>query len=134
MRTANTHYSALLLDHFENPRNVGSFDDADGVGRAGNPSCGDRLELSLRIHDGVVKEARFRASGCTAAIASGSVVTQMLAGRTLSEASAITDDDVAAALGGLPPARVHCSVLAQEAIRAALEDFARSRNGERRNA
>ena len=118
-----SHYSALLLDHFENPRNVGSLDDADGVGMAGNPSCGDRLELTLRIRAGVVCQARFRASGCTAAIASGSIATEMLAGRTVAAAAASPDDDVAAALGGLPPARVHCSVLAQEAIGAALEDY-----------
>lgn len=121
--TGHTHYSAILLDHFENPRNVGVLADADGVGLAGNPACGDRLEMSLKIRDGVVREARFRASGCTAAIASGSIATEMLTGRALDEAAAIEDDDVAAALGGLPPARVHCSVLAQEAIRAALEDY-----------
>lgn len=121
--SGHTQYSAILLDHFENPRNVGVLDDADGVGLAGNPSCGDRLELSLKIRDGVVREARFRASGCTAAIASGSIATEMLAGRALDEAAAIKDDDVAAALGGLPPARVHCSVLAEDAIRAALDDY-----------
>ena len=121
--TGPIDYSATLLDHFENPRNVGTLDDPDGVGLAGNPACGDRLELSLKIRDGVVREARFRASGCTAAIASGSVVTVMLTGRPPSHALTITDADVAEALGGLPPARVHCSVLAQEAIRAALDDY-----------
>jgi len=127
--TGHSQYSAILLDHFENPRNAGSLDDADGVGLAGNPSCGDRLELSVRIRGGVIAEARFRASGCTAAIAGGSVATVMMTGRTLGDAAAITDDDVAAALGGLPPARVHCSVLAQEAIRAALTDYEARRRG-----
>ncbi len=121
--TGRIDYSALLLDHFENPRNVGSLADADGVGLAGNPACGDRLELSLKIRDGLISEARFRATGCTAAIAGGSIVTVMMTGRTLADAAAITDADVASALGGLPPARVHCSVLAQEAIRAALDDY-----------
>jgi len=127
--TGPIDYSPRLLDHFENPRNVGLLEDADGVGLAGNPACGDRLELSLRIRDGRISEARFRASGCTAAIASGSIVTVMMTGLALDDAAAITDADVAEALGGLPPARVHCSVLAQEAIRAALDHY-RSRRKE----
>jgi len=127
--TGPIDYSPRLLDHFENPRNVGLLEDADGVGLAGNPACGDRLELSLRIRDGRISEARFRASGCTAAIASGSIVTVMMTGLALDDVAAITDADVAEALGGLPPARVHCSVLAQEAIRAALDHY-RSRRKE----
>jgi len=127
--TGPIDYSPRLLDHFENPRNVGLLEDADGVGLAGNPACGDRLELSLRIRDGRISEARFRASGCTAAIASGSIVPVMMTGLALDDAAAITDADVAEALGGLPPARVHCSVLAQEAIRAALDHY-RSRRKE----
>jgi nitrogen fixation NifU-like protein len=127
--TGRIDYSPLLLDHFENPRNVGTLADADGVGLAGNPACGDRLEVSLQVRDGRIHEARFRASGCTAAIAGGSMATVKMTGRTLAEAEAITDADVAAALGGLSLARVHCSVLAQEAIRAALHDY-RSRRAE----
>ncbi len=121
-------YSELLLDHFENPRNAGAFDPADAIGHAGNAACGDRVELTLRVEEGRIAGARFRATGCTAAIAAASMMTVLLENRTLPEAGAITDAQVAAALGGLPPAKVHCSVLAQEAIRSALEDL-RSRRG-----
>lgn len=118
----DTGYSETLLDHFEHPRNAGDLPDPDAFGRAGNPACGDVLELSLRIRDGRIQEARFRASGCSAAIASSSITTVMLRGRTLEEAAAITNRQVADALGGLPPARMHCSVLAEDAIRAALQE------------
>lgn len=122
-------YGPLLLDHFENPRNVGSVDDADAVGRAGNPACGDLMELSLRVRDGRILEARFRTTGCSAAIASSSMTTVLLTGRSLEEAGALTNSEVAGALGGLPPAKMHCSVLAEDAVRAALEDYRRRRAG-----
>ena len=117
-------YGETLLDHFENPRNVGRVGDPDAVGLAGNPACGDTLELSLRIRQDRIAEARFRASGCSAAIASSSMVTVLLTGVTLDEAASLTNNEVAEALGGLPRAKLHCSVLAEDAIRAALADHA----------
>jgi nitrogen fixation NifU-like protein len=122
-------YGPLLLDHFENPRNVGGVENPDAVGRAGNPACGDLMELSLRVRDGRIHEARFRTTGCSAAIASSSMTTVLLTGRSLEEAEALTDGEVAEALGGLPPAKLHCSVLAEDAVRAALEDYRRRRAG-----
>jgi len=121
-----TDYSDVILDHFENPRNVGVVEEADAVGKAGNPACGDRMELTLRIREDRVVEARFRATGCGAAIASASMTTVLLTGRTLAEAEAVTNEDVARALGGLPPVKLHCSVLAEDAIRSALTDYRRS--------
>ncbi|HET9481723.1 MAG TPA: iron-sulfur cluster assembly scaffold protein [Candidatus Polarisedimenticolia bacterium] len=118
-----TDYSDTVLDHFENPRNAGDLPGADAVGRATNDACGDTLELYLAVSDGRIDKVRFRASGCGAAIASSSMVTVMLEGRTLAEASSITNAQVAEALSGLPPAKLHCSVLAEEAIRAALADY-----------
>jgi nitrogen fixation NifU-like protein len=135
-----TDYGEILLDHFENPRNVGRLDPSDAsraadgpdtpravivTGRAANPACGDQLELSLRIRDGRVELARFRAAGCAAAIASSSMTTVLLTGMSLEEAAALTDEKVATALGGLPPAKIHCSVLAEEAVRSALDDYGR---------
>ncbi|HKY33691.1 MAG TPA: iron-sulfur cluster assembly scaffold protein [Candidatus Polarisedimenticolia bacterium] len=117
-------YSEILLDHFENPRNVGDVESPDAVGRAGNPACGDTVVLSLRVSEGRIRQARFRASGCSAAIAGASMTTVLLTGLTVERAAELTDQDVAVALGGLPPAKVHCSVLAEEAIRSALDDLA----------
>jgi len=122
-----TDYSDIILDHFENPRNVGVVENPDAVGLAGNPACGDRMELTLRIRGDRIEEARFKASGCGAAIASASMTTVLLTGRTLADAGALTDGEVAQALGGLPPAKLHCSVLAEDAIRSALTDYRRSR-------
>ena len=122
-----TDYSDVLLDHFENPRNVGEVERADALGRAGNPACGDLLELSLQVDSGRITSACFRATGCGAAIASSSMTTVMLIGRTLEEAAALTNVQVAAELGGLPPNKLHCSVLAEDAIQAALADYDRRR-------
>lgn len=115
-------YSDVVLDHFENPRNAGTLESPDAFGTAGNPACGDRVELTLRIRQGRIEQARFRASGCTAAIAAASMMTVLLENRSLEEAASITDAEVARALGGLPPTKIHCSVLAQDAIRSALDD------------
>ena len=120
-----TDYSPIILDHFERPRNVGLVDNADAVGRAGNPACGDELELSFRIRDGRIEQAMFRASGCGAAIASSSMTTELLSGKTLDEAASLTNIQVADALGGLPPMKIHCSVLAEDAVMAALADYGR---------
>ncbi|MBI4576563.1 MAG: iron-sulfur cluster assembly scaffold protein [Planctomycetes bacterium] len=112
------------MDHFRNPRNVGEVPGAEAVGEVTNPVCGDFMRLSLRVRDGVILEARFKTFGCPAAIASSSMLTEMLAGRSLEEARRITNDDVARALGGLPPQKVHCSVLAEDTLAAALSKLA----------
>lgn len=124
-----TDYGPILLDHFENPRNVGDVADPDAVGRAENPACGDLLCLTLRVRDGRIEQARFRATGCSASIASSSMATVLLTGRTLQEAAAMTNAEVAEALGGLPGTKLHCSVLAAEAVAAALEDHRRRGGG-----
>jgi nitrogen fixation NifU-like protein len=118
-------YSDLVRDHFENPRNAGDLADADAVGFQTNPACGDTMRLALRIADGRIVEARFQTSGCPAAIAAGSVCTEMIRGLTLAEAEALEREDYAAALGGLPPGKLHCSVLAADTVRAAATDFRR---------
>jgi len=118
-------YSDLVRDHFENPRNAGELADADAVGYQTNPVCGDTMRLTLRINGGRVVEARFQTSGCPAAIATSSVCTEMIRGQTLAEAEALTKDDYAAALGGLPASKTHCSVLAADTVRAAAVDYLR---------
>jgi len=116
-------YSNIVMDHFANPRNVGEVAEPDALAEVTNPVCGDMLRLSLRVEDGRIVEARFRAFGCAAAIAASSMTTELLTGRTLEEAGRITEDDVAEALGGLPPNKMHCAALAEEAIQAALQDY-----------
>ncbi len=118
-------YSDLVRDHFENPRNAGELADADAVGYQTNPVCGDTMRLTLRINGGRVVEARFQTSGCPAAIAASSVCTEMIRGQTLAEAEALTKEDYAAALGGLPAGKMHCSVLAADTVRAAAADYLR---------
>jgi nitrogen fixation protein NifU and related proteins len=127
MAYRSSDYGDIVLDHFDNPRNVGEIDPPDAVGHAGNPVCGDILVLTLRVSGDRIEAARFRASGCGASIASSSMTTVLLTGLTLDEARAITNARVAEALGGLPPAKMHCSVLAEEAIRSALADLDRRR-------
>lgn len=116
-------YSDIVIDHFSNPRNVGTMDDPDGYGKVGSPVCGDLMELYLKIADGKIVEAKFRTFGCAAAIASSSIATEMIKGLTLAEAAEMTDEKVVSALGGLPEAKIHCSVLAASALNAALEDY-----------
>ena len=123
-------YSDTVLDHYRNPRNTGIIDDADAVGVAENSACGDVLHLYLSITDGRAGRATFKSFGCAAAIAAGSVLTEMVTGASLEEISRISKQDVVEALGGLPPMKVHCSVLAEDAIRAALDDLARRRRAE----
>lgn len=120
-----TAYSDLVRDHFENPRNTGEVPDADAVGYETNPVCGDTMRLTLRINGGRIVEARFQASGCPAAIAASSVCTEMIRGLSLAEAEAVTKEQYAAALGGLPPGKMHCSVLAADAVKAATADYRR---------
>ena len=129
MSPAPALYNPTVLDHFLNPRNVGEVPQAEALGEAGEPSCGDTLRLSLRIKDGRIVNARFRTLGCGAAIASSSMATELLTGRTVEEARHFSNEEVVAALGGLPPSKVQCSVLAGQALRAALEDYDRRRPG-----
>jgi len=116
-------YSDLVIEHFSNPHNVGTMDDPDGYGKVGSPVCGDIMELYLRIAEGKIVDAKFRTFGCAAAIASSSIATDMIKGLTLQEAAELTDQKVVSALGGLPEAKIHCSVLAASALYAALEDY-----------
>lgn len=106
-----------------NPKNVGDVEDADGVGEVGAAACGDIMKISLKIKDGRIEQARFKAFGCGSAIASSSMATELIKGRTIEEAMNFTNQEVVDALGGLPPVKIHCSVLAEEAIKAALEDY-----------
>lgn len=119
----NLEYGEVLLDHYENPRNAGEMADPDGEATVENPACGDILRLSLRIAGGTITEARFKSQGCPAAIAAGSVTTVLLRGMSLEEAAGVTNEEVARRLGGLPPAKVHCSVLAEQAVRAAIGSY-----------
>ena len=116
-------YSAKVMDHFMNPRNVGEIEDASGIGEVGNPACGDMMRLYLKIEDGRVVDAKFRTFGCGAAIASSSMLTEMIKGKTIAEAREITNRHVADALDGLPPVKIHCSVMAEEAVKSALDDY-----------
>ena len=118
-------YGEIVLDHYENPRNVGEIEGADGVATVGNPACGDLMKLSLRVRGGAIAEARFKTFGCGAAIAASSMTTVLIQGKKLEDLETITNQSVAEALGGLPPSKVHCSVLAEEAIREALADYRR---------
>ncbi|MEW6008312.1 MAG: Fe-S cluster assembly scaffold protein NifU [Candidatus Omnitrophota bacterium] len=116
-------YSDKVMDHFLHPRNVGEISDADGIGNVGNPVCGDVLRLYLKIKDGIISEAKFKTFGCGAAIATSSMVTELVKGKTVQEALNISNKAVAEALGGLPKIKMHCSVLAEEALKAAIEDY-----------
>ena len=116
-------YSEKVMDHFANPRNVGELEGADGVGQVGNAKCGDIMKISLKIENDVILDAKFKTFGCGAAVATSSMATEMIIGKTLEEALAITNQAVVEALEGLPPAKIHCSVLAEEAIKAAISDY-----------
>ena len=116
-------YSEKVMDHFRNPRNVGVIEDADGVGQVGNAKCGDIMKMYLKIENDVVTDVKFETFGCGSAIASSSMATELIMGKPLSEVSKLTNKAVAEALDGLPAYKMHCSVLAEEAIQAALEDY-----------
>jgi len=124
-----SHYNETVLDHYQNPRNTGIIKDADAVGIAENSACGDVLHLYLSFTDDYADRATFKTFGCAAAIAAGSILTEMVTGATFEEISRIKKQDVVDALGGLPPMKEHCSVLAEDAIRAAMDDFARRQRG-----
>ena len=123
MSDTYTLYNETVMDHFLNPRNMGDIKDADGVGEVGAAACGDIMKISLRIKEGRIEDARFKTFGCGSAIASSSMATELIKGRTIQEALTFTNQEVVDALGGLPPVKIHCSVLAEEALKAALEDF-----------
>ncbi|MBI1839329.1 MAG: Fe-S cluster assembly scaffold protein NifU [Verrucomicrobia bacterium] len=116
-------YNETVMDHFLNPRNMGDIKDADGVGEVGAAACGDIMKISLKIREGRIEDARFKTFGCGSAIASSSMATELIKGRTVQEAMGFTNQEVVTALGGLPPVKIHCSVLAEEALKAALEDY-----------
>ncbi|OGS45511.1 MAG: Fe-S cluster assembly scaffold protein NifU [Elusimicrobia bacterium RIFOXYD2_FULL_34_15] len=116
-------YSSKVMEHFNNPRNVGEIPDADGVGNVGNPVCGDIMRLYIKVKDGIIVDAKFKTFGCGAAIATSSMVTEMVKGKSIDEALQISNRAVAEALGGLPSIKMHCSVLAEEALKAALTDY-----------
>ena len=116
-------YSEKVMDHFRNPRNVGVLEDANGVGTVGNAKCGDIMKMYLKIEDDIVKDVKFETFGCVSAIASSSMATELIKGKPVEEARQLTNKAVAEALDGLPDYKMHCSVLAQEAIEAALKDY-----------
>ncbi len=116
-------YSSKVMEHFRDPHNVGYIEDADGVGKVGNPVCGDIMELTIKIEQDTITEAKFRTFGCGAAIATSSMVTDMVKGKTIAEALKVTNAAVAEALGGLPSVKMHCSVLAEQALKNAIADY-----------
>ena len=117
-------YSEKVMDHFEHPRNVGEIPDASGVGTVGNAKCGDIMRMYLKINDdGVIEDCKFKTFGCGAAIATSSMATEMIKGKTVAEAEKLTNAAVAEELDGLPPVKMHCSLLAEEAVKAALNDY-----------
>lgn len=116
-------YSEEVMDHFTNPRNVGEIENADGVGQVGNAKCGDIMKVSIKIEDDIIKDIKFKTFGCGAAIATSSMSTELIKGKNIHEALKITNKTVTDALGGLPPVKLHCSVLAEEAVKLAIEDY-----------
>lgn len=121
-------YSEKVMDHFRNPRNVGTIEDANGVGEAGNPVCGDIMKIYLKIKNEIIEDVKFETFGCGSAIASSSMATELIKGKSVSEAAELTNKAVAEALDGLPAHKMHCSVLAEEAIQAALADYKNREN------
>ncbi|MBE6021927.1 MAG: Fe-S cluster assembly scaffold protein NifU [Cellulosilyticum sp.] len=121
-------YSEKVMDHFMNPRNVGEIEDASGVGTVGNAKCGDIMKVYLQIEDNIIKDAKFKTFGCGAAVATSSMATELVIGKTIEEALKITNKSVAEALDGLPPVKMHCSLLAEESLHAALWDYAQKNN------
>ena len=116
-------YSAKVLEHFANPHNVGKIDDADGIGEVGNAKCGDIMKMCIKVKDDVITDVKFNTYGCASAIATSSIATDMIKGKPISEALKLTNKAVVEALDGLPAVKIHCSVLAEEAIKAAVKDY-----------
>lgn len=116
-------YTEKVLDHFRNPRNMGKMENPDGVGKVGNPTCGDVMVIYIKVKDDKINDIKFQTFGCTAAIASSSIATELVKGKSLEEAEKLTRDDVAKELGGLPAVKMHCSNLASDALKAAIKDY-----------
>lgn len=124
-------YTEKVLDHFEHPRNVGALDDANGVGMVGNAKCGDIMQMFLKVNDdGIIEDVGFKTFGCGAAIATSSMATELIKGKSIEEALQLSNSAVVEALEGLPPQKIHCSVLAEEAVRAAIADYYRKKGME----
>lgn len=121
-------YSEKVMDHFQNPRNVGEIENADGVGEVGNAKCGDIMRMYISVENDVITDVKFKTFGCGSAIATSSIATEMVKGKTLEEALKLTNKAVAEALDGLPPVKMHCSVLAEDALKAAIYDYAQKHN------
>ena len=119
------NYSDKVVDHYTSPRNVGKIENASGIGEVGNPVCGDIMKMFIKVEDGIIVDVKFKTFGCGAAIATSSISTEMIKGKTLDEALAIKNVDVVKALDGLPPVKIHCSLLAEEAIHEAIADYYR---------
>ena len=116
-------YSEKVMDHFQHPRNVGKMDDADGVGEVGNAKCGDIMKIYIKVKDDIITDIKFNTFGCGSAIAASSMATEMIKGKPIRQALELTNKAVVEALDGLPPAKIHCSVLAEEAVKAAIDDY-----------
>jgi nitrogen fixation NifU-like protein len=121
-------YTDKVMDHFTSPRNVGVIEDADGIGEVGNPKCGDIMRFYIKVEDDIINDVKFKTYGCGAAIATSSIATEMIKGKSIDEALKLTNKAVVEALDGLPPQKIHCSVLAEEAINAAIEDYKKKHN------
>jgi nitrogen fixation NifU-like protein len=121
-------YSKKVMDHFRNPRNVGAISDADGIGEVGNPRCGDIMKVYIKVKDNIIEDVKYETYGCASAIASSSIASELIKGKTVEEAWDITNKAVAEALDGLPPMKMHCSVLAEEAIHKAINDYRKANN------
>ena len=126
MPDAWSQYNQKVMDHSKNPRNVGEIENPDGVGHVGNPICGDIMELYIKVKDGIIVDARFKTFGCGPAIATSSMITEIVKGNSLTEALRISNKTVAEALDGLPAVKMHCSVLAEDALKSAIEDYLRN--------
>ncbi len=122
-------YSEKVMDHFTNPRNVGEIDAANGTGTVGNPECGDIMKLTIKVEDDVITDVKFKTFGCGAAIATSSMVTELVKGKTLNDAEDVSNKTVAEALDGLPPIKMHCSNLAADALHSAIEDYKKHTEG-----
>jgi len=122
-------YSNKVMEHFRNPKNVGEIENPDGIGHVGNPVCGDIMELYIKVKDGRIVDAKFKTFGCGAAIATSSMVTELVKGKTIEEALKISNQAVVEALGGLPPIKMHCSVLAEQALKKAIDDYLKKTTG-----
>lgn len=132
MRDAWALYSEKVMEHFKNPRNVGEMENPSGTGHVGNPVCGDIMELYIKVKDNIIVDAKFKTFGCGAAIATSSMVTEIVKGKTVEEALRISNRAVAEALGGLPPVKMHCSILAEDALKSAIEDYLNKKNNNAR--